>query len=338
VNWAALAAVAVYKAKTSPRLHAPRGMATLMWSIVRTLFRPGFKDGDYGLNLRAAFDANFGDYFLRLPSTVWTLHQTRPLVWLPLAAIALGVVVFWYIRPIAADFSVRRSVGLIVTGAGAFLLGYSLFLTNKAIQITPTGIGNRTSIAAALGVAFGAAGVFGLIASAFPQARARSAAFAALLGAYAAGGFFVISALSSFWIDAYRTELAVLEDIETHVETLAPRTTLLVGGICSYNGPAIIFESDWDLSGALRLHYGDRSLSADVLRPGFYNLTDSGVATILYEGEDDYDYLPNLMLYDFGRKTTQALTDKDTAHRALRGGSLDARCPPGGEGVGSPAF
>jgi hypothetical protein len=233
---------------------------------------------------------------------------------------------------------VRRSVGLIVTGVGAFLLGYSLFLTNKAIQITPTGIGNRTSIAAALGVAFGAAGVFGLIASAFPQARARSAAFAALLGAYAAGGFFVISALSSFWIDAYRTELAVLEDIETHVGTLAPRTTLLVGGICSYNGPAIIFESDWDLSGALRLHYGDRSLSADVLRPGFYNLTDSGVATILYEGEDDYDYLPNLMLYDFGRKTTQALTDKDTAHRALRGGSLDARCPPGGEGVGSPAF
>jgi hypothetical protein len=122
------------------------------------------------------------------------------------------------------------------------------------------------------------------------------------------------------------------------VETLAPRTTLLVGGFCSYHGPAIVFESDWDLSGALRLHYADRTLSADVLRPGFYKLTDSGVATILYEGEDDYDYSPNLLLYDFGRKTTQALTDKEAALRALRGGSIDARCPPGGEGVGSPVF
>jgi hypothetical protein len=338
VNWTVLAAVAVYKAKTSPRLHAPHGLAALAWSIVQNLFRPGFTDGDYGLNLRAAFNAHFGDYLLRLPATIWTLHHTHPLAWLPLAAIAFGAVVFLYARSMAVDFSARHAGVLVLVGGVAFLLGYSMFLTNKAIQITPTGIGNRTSIAAALGVACAAAGMFGLMACALTRPRARSAAFAALLGAYAAAGFFVISTLSSFWIDAYAIELAVLNDVETHVGTPAPRTTLLLGGICSYNGPAIVFESDWDLSGALRLHYADRTISADVLRPGFYEATDSGIATILYEGEDDYDYSADLKLYDFGRKTTDALTDKTSALKALRGGLIDATCPRGGEGVGSRVF
>src|SRR5207249_11866679 len=143
--------------------------------------------------------------------------------------------------------------------------------------------------------------------------RARLTAFAALLGCYAAGGFFVISTLSSFWIDAYATERRVEQDIESHAGTLPSRSTLLLAGICSYNGPAMIFEADWDLAGALRLRYSDLSLSADVLRPGFYKVTDYGIITTLYEGEDEYDFAPNLLLYDFRRKTTVALTDAGAA-------------------------
>src|SRR5207248_7533503 len=108
--------------------------------------------GDYGLNLRAAFNVNFGDYLFRLPGVVWSLQHTHPLSWLPLAALVFGAIVFLYARSMAADFTVRHSIALAIAGVGVFLLGYSMFLTNKAIQITPAGIGNRTSIAAALGV------------------------------------------------------------------------------------------------------------------------------------------------------------------------------------------
>jgi hypothetical protein len=338
INSVVLAAVAIYKANTSPRLHAPGGVAALMWSIVSNLFRGGFKDGDYGLNLRAAFHAHYVDYLFGLPRVVWSLQQHHPLAWLPLASLAFGAVVFLYMRSAGDDLTLRSSLILGVGGLVTFGLGYSMFLTNKAIQITSSGIGNRTSIAAALGVAATAVGVFGLLAGASRNSRARSTTFAALLGAYAAGSFFVVSTLSSFWIDAYGRELEILNDVETHVGTPPPRTTLMLGGICSYNGPGIIFESDWDLSGALRLHGGDRTFSADILRPYFYRVTDSGLATFLYEDEDDYDFGSYLQLYDYRRKTLHALPDQDTALRLFHDYPLDADCPPGMEGVGVRVF
>jgi hypothetical protein len=333
-----LIVIAVYKAQTSPRLHAPQGMPALFRSIVTNLFRRGFKDGNYGLNLRAAFNVNFGSDFLRLPATVWWLATTHPLAWLPSTALVFGIVVWSYARRIAPDVDIRRSVAFAVSGVGVFLIGYSMFLTNKAIQITAAGIGNRTSIAAALGVAISVAGLCGAVAGAFHDARRRSSAFAVLLGVFAAGGFFVISTISSFWIDAYAMERSVERDVELHAGTLPGRTTLLLAGICSYNGPAIVFESDWDLSGALRLHYGDRTLSADVLRPGSYKVTDSSIITTLYEGDDEYEFAPTLLLYDFRRKTTRPLTDVAAAQAALAGGRADATCPPGGEGVGTRIF
>jgi hypothetical protein len=338
VNFAVLAVVAIYKAKTSPRMHAPRGVAALMWSIASNLFRGGFKDGDYGLNLRAAFHAHYVDYLFGLPRVVWSLQQHHPLSWLPLASLVFGAVVFLYMRSAGDDLTMRSSLILGMAGLATFVVGYSTFLTNNAIQITPTGIGNRTSIAAALGVAATAAALFGLLAGAIRNSTTRSTAFAALLGTYAAGSFFVLSTISSFWIDAYGRELDILNDVEAHVGTPPPNTTLMLGGICSYDGPAIIFESDWDLSGALRLHYGDRTLSADVLRPRFYRVSDSGLATFLYEGEDDYDFGTSLQLYDFRRKTSHALTDREATLRVFHDNPPDADCPSGMEGVGVSVF
>jgi hypothetical protein len=341
VNSVVLVAVAIYKANTSPRLHAPRGVAALMWSIAGNLFRGDFKDGDYGLNLRAAFQAHYVDYLFELPKVVWSLQQNHPLAWLPLASLVFGAIVFLYAlyaRSAGDHLTMRSSLVLVAAGLVTFLIGYSTFLTNKAIQITPTGIGNRTSIAAALGVAVTAAGLFGLLASAFRNSAMRSTAFAAMLGAYAAGGFFVLSTISSFWIDAYGRELEILHDVETHVGTPPSRTTLMLGGICSYYGPAIVFESDWDLSGALRLHYGDRTLSADVLRPSLYHVTDSGLATFLYEGEDDYEFGSYLRVYDYRRKTSYELPDRDVTLRLFHDSPLDADCPPGMEGVGVRVF
>jgi hypothetical protein len=340
LNWLLLLALSAYKAVTSPRLHAPQGVIALFISIVRNLLRPGFKHGDYGFNLLAAFKANYVDYLIGLPKTVVALHHHGASGLLAIASVAFGVMVFAYTRRLQPNLLPRQAWGLVVGGLVTFLIGYSTFLTNKAIQITPTGIGNRTSIAAALGVAMSAAGALGLLASLIARVRRQSSpiVFSGLIAIVAAGYFFVISALSNFWIEAYGRELAIVNDLEQHLPTLPPRTTLMLTGICSYHGPAVVFEADWDLSGALRLHYGDRTLSADILRPGFYRITDSGVATILYEGEDDYEFGSYLMMYDYRRKTTHVLSDRDAALALFQAADRDEKCSPGGEGVGERLF
>ena len=109
-----------------------------------------------------------------------------------------------------ADLTARQSIALVFAGLAIFVLGYAIFFTNRAIQITPTGVGNRTSNAAALGVAISAVGMLGLIAAAFPRAVWRRVVFGGLIAAYAAAGFFVVATLSSFWIDAYTREQEII--------------------------------------------------------------------------------------------------------------------------------
>jgi MFS family permease len=285
-----------------------------------------------------AFQANYVDYLFRLPQIVWSLQQHHPHAWLPALSFAFGAGVFLYVKSLEDDLTLRRSIALILIGVATFVLGYAIFFTNRAIQITPTGIGNRTANAASLGVAMTSVGVLGLIAAAVRRPSWRRLTFGVLIGAYAGAGLFVIGTLSSFWIDAYAREQEIVRDIAAHIDTPAPQILLLLGGICSYDGPAVIFESDWDLAGALRLHYGDRTVRADVLRPGFYRVTASGITTFLYGEQDDDAFGPQMVLYDYRRKMSHVLVDADTAERIFREQPPDADCPPGMEGVGVRVF
>ncbi|HEV3217694.1 MAG TPA: hypothetical protein VGZ27_18325 [Vicinamibacterales bacterium] len=338
VNAIVLVSVGIFKARTAARFHAPQGMVALVRSIAGESFRGDFRPGDYGLNFRAAFQANYVDYLLQLPRIVWALQRHYPHAWLPALSFAFGAGVLLYVKSVVDDLTVRRSIALILIGVATFVLGYAIFFTNRAIQITPTGVGNRTSNAASLGVAMTAVGGFGLIAAAVRRPAWRRLTFGVLIGAYAAAGFFVIATLSSFWIDAYAREQEIVRDIAAHIDTPAPRILLMLGGVCSYNGPAVVFESDWDLAGALRLHYGDSTVRADVLRPGYYRVTPSGITTFLYGEQDDDAFGPQMVLYDYNRKMSHVLLDADTAERIFREQPPDVVCPPGKEGVGAGVF
>jgi hypothetical protein len=48
---------------------------------------------------------------------------------------------------------------------------------------------------------------------------------------------------------------------------MAPGSALLLDGECPYIGPAIVFESDWDLQGVMRLLQHDPTLRANVVTP-----------------------------------------------------------------------
>lgn len=67
--------------------------------------------------------------------------------------------------------------------------------------------------------------------------------------------------------------------------------------MCPYRGPAIVFESNWDLAGALGVHSGDHSLRADVITHRL-KVDNRGISTFLY-GRADYQYSDNMFVYRF---------------------------------------
>jgi hypothetical protein len=83
-------------------------------------------------------------------------------------------------------------------------------------------------------------------------------------------------------------------------------------GICPYVGPAIVFESYWDLAGALQVLCRDPTLEADVT--GRMTLASEGVATSLYGPRTTaiHRFGPRLILFDARTSSVISLTDGST--------------------------
>ncbi len=143
---------------------------------------------------------------------------------------------------------------LLVVGAGLLVtgLGHVIFLTNERFTAASTGIASRTAIAGALGAAITFVGLIGWLSFRFRVAAGRPL-FAGSVGLVSATYFIVIAALSAYWVQAYEQERTLLAAIRHDVPPLPSASTVLVDGICPYHGPAVVFESYWDLKGALAL-------------------------------------------------------------------------------------
>ena len=98
-------------------------------------------------------------------------------------------------------------------------------------------------------------------------------------------------------------------------------------GICPYIGPAIVFESNWDLVGALKLLYRDPDLKADVVTPRL-EVMQGALRTTLYGEATDYPWGPNLIIYDIGHDMARRLSDRQSAEAYFVevGDSLESRC------------
>jgi hypothetical protein len=147
-------------------------------------------------------------------------------------------------------------------------------------------------------------------------------------------GFLVNTALATYWIAAWPRQLEVLRNIRRAMPELPPGITLILDGVCPYLGPAIVFESSWDLAGALRVVYRDRSLRADVTT-GRFSIHDHGLRTRIYADSQFYPYGRDLLLFDDRRGTVLQVTDRNVARAHL---SERAGCPEGIAGRGTLAF
>jgi hypothetical protein len=300
--------------------------------------------GSYPLHLArlslGAVATSFGSYGLGLPEAVrWAVATVDT------ATLAVGVVLAGTItayvgivlrRDPTGTWRLRQWLRLIAVGVAVFALGYAIFLSNGRILFSSTGISNRVSIAAALGVAMiwvGLAGALSVVVS----PRWTAWAFAAPIGALSLSGFLILNGLAANWAEAWDRQQATLADIGTNLPALEPGTTVILDGTCPYVGPAIVFESNWDLAGALETRYGDPTVRADVTSA---NLTvgEDGLSTRLYlDHVAHYAYDRRLLVFDARDSTLRPLPDARSA-RAWWAARPTTRCPRGGAGYGTISF
>jgi hypothetical protein len=313
----------------------------------------------------AAFKATTSTRLSGGPSLVYLIATAKQLAWINLwiygaaaprtlliairqasaptliAAGALVLAIYWFVLRVTdgwvADGSrSQRWVRLMLVGVGVFLLGHVVFLTTN-VGFSPTGPNNRTAIVGAAGIALVGVGVAGWLADRLPI-RWRARGFAGLIAAASGGAFIVNAMLVTSWVTAYEREQEVLGVIRRTFTRLPPGSTLILDGVCPYVGPAIVFESSWDLQGALRIWYRDSTLRADVVTPNL-RVEGDGLHAVIYGGDSRYPY-ERLTLFDARRGTTTPLPDEAAARRYFSQVNPDRTngCPPGRAGHGVRVF
>jgi hypothetical protein len=343
LNILMLIPVVAFKVLTATRLGNKTGMLGQMFDIARQAISLNYSEYDYGLNFRHAISVHYGDYGIGLPNVVWRILDNYPNLVLFASAVGMGLFVFSYLYRIARQCKTGlsnqgRMPRFLVWGLVIFVLGYAIFLTNYNVQFTPSGIANRTAMAAAAGVAVSLVGSISLVGVLLPAGRLRGSFCCLWVSLLCACGFLINNTLASFWTAAYRQEQEILADIRGRFPTLPPGTTLILDGICPYIGPAIVFESSWDLAGALMMYYQDKTLRADVVTPNL-KIEEDGLSTSLYGTKHHYPY-GKLLLYHFGRKITHQATNAQIARSYFQSVNPDFGngCPRGHEGLGVPVF
>jgi hypothetical protein len=310
----------------------------------RTVIHSGFVRHIVGV-AKGALVVNYGQHGIGLPMKVWSIIRDYPDWSISALGGVLGLMILWYLYCVAEqpgyELPGKTSwIKLVALGLVVFGLGYAIFFTTPEVVHTSTGIGNRINIAAAVGIAMSLVGGIGLLATYLPPGPLRRRFFCLLVMLLCVSGFLVTNTLASFWITAYRQEQEILVDIRKQFPTLPANSALVLDGVCPYAGPAIIFESNWDLAGALQIIYNDPTLSADVVTPNL-QIEDEGLSTELYGHlYRRYPYGEKLLLYHYGRKVKFHITDTEAARQYFRTYNPDRSggCPKGSAGHGVRVF
>jgi hypothetical protein len=257
---------------------------------------------------------NFGTYLVAFPHTTWWgLRNATPGTLIVSALI--GVVVFVYLSIRSLGFaSHERKLWVRLAGFGviAFALGYGLAFLTGRIGFSSTGILNRAAIGAAMGLAAVVVGLIGVASSWGKRPSTRRHLYAGGIALYCSASTLVVGVLGAYWVAAWPPQEHVLEEIRAAMPELPSGSTLLLHGSCPYVGPAIVFESYWDLAGALQVLYRDPTLGADVT--GRMTVASEGVATSLYGSTTSafHRFGPRLMLFDARTGSVIRLTDGST--------------------------
>ena len=257
--------------------------------------------------------------------------------------VGIGIFIFWYIYTVISKpltffpgHSYLRNV--VIAGICVFFFGYAIFFTNNKVGFSPTGIDNRVAIAASMGVALSVVGVIGWLGKIFLTEFKARMFFCTVISLVGVSGFLIINTLAVFWIDAYRQAQAIKNEIYMNFPSLPKNSTVILDGVCPYNGPAVVFESQWDLMGALQAHYKDPTIGADIVTPRL-KVTERGIRTQIYTFVKRYPY-KNLFIYNYKTKQTHIIESPQSARDYFNIYNPDHNngCPPSRAGHGVDVF
>ena len=305
--------------------------------------------------VKDAFVVSYGVYGIKLPQVLWKIEHEYPDALVALLGLILGMVVFLFLRQRgvwgnAEERPAQVSAGstllkpkamlfLIGFGMAVFALGYAIPSAIGLRQTSPTGMFNRMNGAAAIGVALSFVGFVGLFSSCFRKQEVQRNLFCGLIALLFASNIIVNETIASFWVRAYKRQQTILQAIYRSFPQLRPGSIVLLDGVCPYDGPAIVFESYYDLWGALASHYHDLTLRADVLTSE-PRVGTAGISTFLYNRWRDYPYGENVFVYRFDHGMVYPIPNAEAAHHYFKiiRSSWDNYCPPGTPGMGSQIF
>ncbi len=314
--------------------------------IVKQFLKPNYGLFEYGFNPIQALKMNFGYYVVGLPYIVVKIaRQYANAASFGIAGVS-GSMVFAYMfhilkRDRTRLFDSRKSLIVALAGIILFALGYSIFLTNSNVQFSLAGIGNRTAVAASLGVAVFWIGVIGCVSSLLRSNTWQRITFCILTAFVCFSGILINNTIASFWMTSYQKQKAVLADIRNQFPSLPSGTAILIDGICPYEGPAVVFESRWDLAGVLKMTYEDHSIRGDIVTPKL-SIEKDALSTALYGRifYTRYTFGENLWIYNVKHRKAVQILDIKTARQYFReyNRNFNAECPQGHEGHGVAIF
>jgi hypothetical protein len=286
---------------------------------------------------------SYGTYGLELPvvlkkSLIYTDWKTISL------SIAITIVIFLYLFRQASSFTqnqteMRKGARyFILAGLAIFFVAFTVFLLSENASVTPSGINNRFTSAATIGVAISMIGIIGWIVCFSNSPRFRQILFCICAALLCGAGLLVNNAIANFWVSAYEKEKKVLNEIRETIPAIPQGSTVILDGACPYDGPAIVFESSWDLQGALLTMYPSTNLKANIVRPTM-QLTKDAIQTTLYGEVFQYPY-QNLFIFDSRSKQVYKMNTYDEARTYFetRDPFYGIQCPDGIEGFGVPIF
>lgn len=287
----------------------------------------------------SAFQVNYITLGLHFPFVAFDFFQkyTNPL--LIITSVLLGLGIFTYLSTIISEqkYSFPNKFWmtiLFIFSFVIFFLGYAIFLTNGNVAFSPTGIANRVAIAASMGIACTIVASIGWLTRLMRNENWANQAFCLGIALTCSLGFITINTLSTFWIEAYNQQQIVLADIKENVPTIPLGSTLILDNVCPYVGPATVFESEWDLKGALQIIYKDPSLQANIANDRL-KIYVEGLGSQIYNLTEFYPY-EKVFVYNYSTKQTYPIPNIEAAELYFKTVSQDHKteCPAGSEGNG----
>jgi hypothetical protein len=284
---------------------------------------------------------NLGSLGIGLPqAALWAAREASPTI-LIIGVLLAGLVAAYIWRAIRRSpepFPTSAFWGyIILAGFVVFVASYAIFIPTERILFTSTGIANRVGIAGAVGVAFVFVGVLGwLCRVVLPPGGWQASCFAAGVSGLALVGFLLVNVQGAQWGQAWSQQRAALDEVREHMPTPEPGTVVIIDGVCPYVGGAIVFESNWDVTGALQVTYRDPTIMGDVTSANL-TIERDRLSTVLYGSlEAHYAFGPDLFLFNSRSGLLASVPDKDTARRLLNAEELqESACTRGAAGYGT---